>query len=402
MILGWYGHGNLGDELILECMLASIRSACDSPAFVVLSRNPVETKKLHGVHSIRRGKRLVNRVRAFWNTANADLFILGGGGLLSNYGSSDLSVMTWLGPLDLADRLGVATMTYGIGVAGEWTSAGAVIMNRVLSRVDAICVRDAGALDNLVKLGVTGGILTADPAVMLPEVRSFKPATARTGAPRVSVFLRHWYVSSDSVPDEGAWQRFKGELAECLDSLISERSASVRFVPMRATGATDDDREVAREVLDLMKRKGSATVAEGVPTSAELLETIDSSSLVIGMRLHSLIVAATLGVPALGINYHPKVLGFMDSVSAGGWVYLMGESPGGWLQRMAGLALDGHYPREAVLEGVTRLRALASQNTQAAVRLLSKVPRGRFRRISSAVRVFFRVQPLRPGAEPKQ
>jgi polysaccharide pyruvyl transferase CsaB len=390
VILGWYGHGNMGDEAILECMLASIRSACDSPSFVVLSKNPSETEKLHKVRSIKRGRRLSHRIRRFWSIANADLFILGGGGLLSNYGSSELSVLSWLGPLDLANRLGVATMTYGIGVAGEWTDAGADVMKRVLGRVDAVCVRDEGSLDNLLKLGVTGGILTADPAVLLPEVRSFRPAPSRVkSSPRVSVFLRHWYVSSDSVPDEAAWQRLKEELARCLDSLVSERSASVRFVPMRVTNATDDDREVAREVLNLMVNKGSVEVVEIAPSFPELLATVDDSDLLIGMRLHSLIVAATLGVPAIGINYHPKVLGFMDSVSSGDWVYRIGESPRDWLQNMAEQALDGRYPRDEVHKEVAKLKLLASQNTQMAVHLLNRDSRGKFRKVLSAIRVVF-------------
>ena len=45
---------------------------------------------------------------------------------------------------------------------------------------------------------------------------------------------------------------------------------------------------------------------------AEKLEAISTSSVVIGVRLHALVLAAAVGVPAIAISYDPKVDAFAE------------------------------------------------------------------------------------------
>lgn len=62
-----------------------------------------------------------------------------------------------------------------------------------------------------------------------------------------------------------------------------------------------------------MKQKGY--ILSKRYTVDEILSIIGNTSLVIGMRLHSLIYAANMNVPMVGLAYEQKVGFFMDSIN---------------------------------------------------------------------------------------
>ena len=389
VILGWYGNGNLGDEMILECMIAELKSLSNSLSFTVMSSSPAMTAKIHSVRSIRRHGGVSVRLQRFKEIVGADLFVLGGGGILTTYGSSELSVLEWLGPLNLAHELGIPTMTYGVGVEDQWSDSGKKAMSRVLGETDMVCVRDQRSIDNLTQIGVQSGVvLAADPAILLPDFCSYHNSPrSKDSPPLVLVFLRHWFVRQDRTYDEAKWAEFKIQLAGCLDSLVSGRSALVRFVPMRTSDPVDDDTRVATEVLGLMKNGAAVEVLDHVPSPSELLDMVVGSDLVIGMRLHSLIAAVSLGIPAIAINYHPKVRSFMESLQAADWVLEIGETTREKATDMAFRALDGHYPRELILREAERMKGLAHMNAEIAIKLLGAAKARRRHRSLSAFRV---------------
>lgn len=391
VILGWFGDGNFGDEIILECMLADIRRLDPSVSFVVISDDPADTTRRHGVRSIGRGGSIQQRLRRLRELISADLFILGGGAILSRYSNSDRSVLAWLVPMHLAHDLGLPTMTCAVGVGDDLSANVVRAMRRVLGETDAICVRDLQSVATLRQIGISDKVtLTADPAVLIPTPDSARIGTQASGTrPKVTVFLRHWYVSEDRVQNEAQWAEFKTRLASCLDSLILTRTAQVRFVPMRIKDPIDDDRVVAREVSSIMTKGSEATIVDRELSSSELLRMVAESDLVIGMRLHSLIAAASLGVPMIAINYHMKVRSFMESIGLGEWITEVGDSDPEWLREAAKAALAGGYPSAAVQAKVEGLKVLAHLNTEIAIKLVhdSSYQRGAFRRTIRASRI---------------
>jgi polysaccharide pyruvyl transferase WcaK-like protein len=156
---------------------------------------------------------------------------------------------------------------------------------------------------------------------------------------------------------------------------------------MRIKDPVDDDRIITREISQIMAKGKTVKIVDRTLSSSELVHLIAQGDLVIGMRLHSLIAAATMGVPSIAINYHPKVRSFMESIGAGKWVFEIGDPDGSsQLLNAAREALSGRYPREEVLAEVDNLRALAHLNTRIAAKLLhdDSFARGRFRRVIHA------------------
>ncbi|MHB8088162.1 MAG: polysaccharide pyruvyl transferase family protein, partial [Anaerolineaceae bacterium] len=81
VIAGYFGFGNLGDELILVSMINGLCAQQNDLSIVVLSGNPKSTSKTHRVKSIT-WEDYAGIVQA---VSTCDLVILGGGGLFHDY-----------------------------------------------------------------------------------------------------------------------------------------------------------------------------------------------------------------------------------------------------------------------------------------------------------------------------
>lgn len=91
--------------------------------------------------------------------------------------------------------------------------------------------------------------------------------------------------------------------------------ATVVFLPMASKH--DADVEMAEIVSNkLLVEHGfeQFLVIRGQPSAPEALSIISNSALVIGMRLHSCVMAAASGVPTIPIAYHPKLMGFASTL----------------------------------------------------------------------------------------
>jgi polysaccharide pyruvyl transferase WcaK-like protein len=177
-----------------------------------------------------------------------------------------------------------------------------------------ITVRDENSRSILQDIGVDNDIeVTTDPTVLLGTAVEGKPR-GLTSPPRVIVSVRHWFDKGFYIEDSEANRVFMESLASAVNYLVEQHSARVDFVPMRTT-SYDDDRTVAAEVVSLMKHGDKVKVHTRAPEVDEFVRMTGRSSLIIGMRLHSLIIGASSGVPIIGLEYMPKVRAFMDSIS---------------------------------------------------------------------------------------
>src|SRR5207237_880417 len=98
------------------------------------------------------------------------------------------------------------------------------------------------------------------------------------------------------------------ELAAGLDRFLSVHDASVVFVPFqRLATSREDDTGISRRVIDYMRYKDRAELIESELQPHEIVDLFRSCDLVVGMRLHSMIMAILAGTPAIALSYDPKV-----------------------------------------------------------------------------------------------
>lgn len=310
LISGWYGHGNLGDEAVLAGIVQASHQTAPELALSALTVAPAETAQIAGVRGVQRRGSFRGSTRLLEGAAvlRHQLFALGGGGLLKDYGSGPGNCHIWLRPMRQAQRLRKPTMTYALGIDEIRFPESQQIVRETLEQCELVTVRDPGSLRALREIGLTREVVvTADPALLLGQPVLAQPSRR----PRISITLRHWFSRGSAIENATEVERLHRELARACDALIEHHNADIHFVPFR-TARGDDDREIAREVVRAMRHGDAVTPWDVSPPLAGAVAHYQQVDFVIGMRLHASILAASCGVPFIAIDYMPKVRNFVE------------------------------------------------------------------------------------------
>ena len=304
-ITGSYGGLNLGDEAILQSIIAQLRR--DLPVEItVFSRDAEDTKRRHGVERAVPVRNL-SRAEITPEIERLDLLVFGGGGILY-----DAEARLYLREVTIAREKGVPVMLYAVGAGPLSDPTVQAHVREVLEHVEAITVRERSAQRVLEAAGVHREIIvTADPALLLkPEVlpRGVLKHEGLEGRRRlIGMSVREPGVAApDLDPDH-----YHALLANAADYMVDRFGADVAFVPMERSVL---DTQHSHAVIAKMLRAQRATVLKGEYTSGQLLSLMGRFSFAVGMRLHFLVFAALQGVPFVALPYAGKVGGFLEDL----------------------------------------------------------------------------------------
>lgn len=296
---GYYGFDNAGDEALLAAITSSIMKRRPEAEFVVFSGAPHRTADLHGIPAVHYMKPL----QIIRELSSSDLLISGGGSIFQDV-TSARSLPYYISVVALAKMLRKPVIFYaqGVGPINRWFSK--LLMRLVANRVDLITLRDEASRNYLIHLGVERPPMqvTADPVFSLEpnQIEEAKIALLLEEKnpehkPLIGVAVRYW------KPLDG----YQQELARVLDD-FAERGYGILFIPMDYP----EDMAASRQVMQQMKRE--ARMIDQHLNSREHLALISQLKLMIAMRLHALIFAASRGVSFAGISYDPKIDAFLD------------------------------------------------------------------------------------------
>jgi polysaccharide pyruvyl transferase CsaB len=364
-IVGSYGGLNLGDEAILQCIIAQLRDS-RPVAITVFSRNVADTERRHRVDRVI-GTRDLSRHELAPQIEVLNALVVGGGGILF-----DAEARLYLREAALAQELGVPVVVYAIG-AGPL--ADPVVQGAVRDCLDAaavVTVREPSARRVLEDAGVRRAIrVTADPALLLrPEPLKgdlLPPELRLTKRPLVGMSVREPGVAAPDLKEDVYHQL----LANAADYIVDRFGAEVVFVPMER-GLLDMQHSHA--VISRMAFPQRAMVLKGEYTPGQLLGMLGRFDFAVGMRLHFLILAALAGVAFVALPYAAKVAGFLAQVGV--------ESPP--LERVNAGRLTAHIDRSwdrrrSLAQRVARvlpgLQAQARQSHCALLDVLDRVER---------------------------
>ncbi len=299
VISGYYGFRNAGDDSILKTMIGDLKKEKPDISITVLSKDTDATERLCGVPAVNR----FNLLKIYFLLKKTKLLISGGGSLIQDV-TSDKSLAYYLGIISLAKHCGAKVMLYANGIGPVQNEKNYQKVRSVLNKVDLITLRDVDSAEQLNQLGVTEPEIrvTADPAFgMEPEsVERVDEILEKAGISAnthfVTIAVRPWEKLD---PD------FEKSLGYIADSLKRNYQLQTVFIPMQYKR----DAGICRAVMETME--SSAVLLEEWVTPQEILGIIKRSELLIGMRLHTLIYAAKVGTPVVGLTYDPKVQALM-------------------------------------------------------------------------------------------
>lgn len=357
-ICGFYGNYNLGDEAMLAGMINLLGECQKNLFFTVFSGDPQDSKLRHSVYSIHLQKRKHSFERLVEVMRNP-VFILGGGDLLRDSDQSSIA-LTWLRPLQQAIRLHRRTLVLGISVGEISRPETKLAIPKTLNRVDFISVRDEQSKFKLEELGVQKKIyVTSDLALeTIPKLISLQAPIKQNI--QIGVSVRHLTGRGSSL-DVKQYPKILQELAVALNCLVEKYGATIHLLPLRTQKDTchplDDDYVSSLELLRYTNNPSKFVVHRYFDSLHQFNQLVSSLDLLIGMRLHSLILASGLGVPVIAAEYDSKVKGFMEEIGQSSHSISLSQFDAQSLLLLAEKILENPSPyREELRIGVTQYR----------------------------------------------
>lgn len=308
MISGYYGFNNTGDEAVLTSMVRAFKEKIPQIKIVVLSQNPLQTSQAYQVKALNR-LHLISILNCLRDT---NLFISGGGGLLQDTTGKGWSILYYLGLILGAKIVKVPVMIYAQGVGPANKRINKKLIKWILNKVDLITVRDNPSKELLENLGVVNPSIyvNSDPSFLLRR-KDTTDIMYKYPHLRELIYSNNSTVIGISVREYNENRKdLRGIFAKVADDLIENYKAKIIFFPFKF----DEDVHISEEIFSLMKNKNQANILKSRLEPEELLSLLSRLSLMVGVRLHSIIFSTIAGIPFIALNYDPKVKNFVESL----------------------------------------------------------------------------------------
>jgi len=313
VISGWYGFGNIGDEVILQAMIDTFEKKYPNCNITVLSYKPEYTKKVQQVDAVFQipiqgiKKWIKNIILLRWIPTlkaikGCDIFVMGGGGFLSDWQPE--VPRGWLKQMRIAKFFGKKTMLYGIGAGPFLTDKGKKDTKYYIDNfVDEITVRDNESYEQLVnsvKVSVKVSV-TYDPVSKL-NIKRYNIKKTDNNLMGI-IFTPHF--NTEHWKNNNKWL----ELLECYKAMISSvaKNKKIKLIFFQK----DIEKELAVELAN-----NNMDITLSFPESYyDAIKEMSSCKAIISFRLHGNILAYVLNKPFLPIIYHHKTDGFLNKIN---------------------------------------------------------------------------------------
>ena len=355
---GYYGAGNLGDELLLSSLLQWARRNALEP--VVISYDVAYSQRIHDVHAID-VEDMPAIVRA---VAESQACVLGGGGIfqthhpfsysgLFEFGFGDIAA--YARPAVLAQQLGVPSVLIGQGVGPLIHEAARDIVRGVFNAAQAVTVRDEASLNLLKAVGVEREVLMAPDLVWtLPLPNLPNTQASKKGRTRIALVIRPWFKSP------GFEERMIAGILADLDPL---RHALVwipfqnHSIPYRSTSDTG----FVQQCMDKFGPEWEQEIVQDEQPE-RVIQALAACDAVVAMRLHAQILAFKLGKPTLSVEYDAKMTELSGQVQQDAALRIRPENDMHAWRRAIKRLCDIQSPLGFQFEKVEKLKAEATQH----------------------------------------
>lgn len=292
LLCGYYGEHNLGDDALLESLLAQLPGGITT---LVTAFDQEDVARRHGVATVQR--RSLKAVLFALSKCRA--LVLGGGSLLQD-ATSFASLLYYAALISAARLQGKPVLLWAQGLGPLRRRRSRSLVRWLLPMASGISWRDSGSARLARELGVAAPH-GSDAVWALPRQHWLG-----LGGPIVVCWRPTPHLKAE------AWRPY----LNALEWLAEQHDREVIWLPFHL----DQD----RKLLDDLQAQGLVGAAlyrrsrvVHVSTPSEAMAVFRSASLVLAMRLHALILAALSGSPVSALSYDPKVQACASELGCG-------------------------------------------------------------------------------------
>jgi polysaccharide pyruvyl transferase WcaK-like protein len=364
-VWGHYHGRNLGDELVVATLVDAIGKRLPQARIVAISIDPPETERRHGVPAFmlnpgritgrsvpadgpgggagapsgRHARGLVRRLlrnlpgarrllpaaegairiareipfsfRSYRLLRGVDTLVIAGSGqLLDSWrGPWDhpLTTFRW-GALARLARTTVLAPSVGAGPIDGRLSA--FLIRSALARAAYVSARDADTERVLRNIGMRRPIpVCPDMGWAFPFPPAHRPPPDPVATPRVGVNImshedpRYWPRG-----DAGRYQAYIAKMTDFVARLLAESEVAIFSSQTRSDRLAADDLMAHLEQRGLTGDPRLENCLGSVEEIDELVDVVGGCDYVVAARFHTVLLPFALGIPTLGLAYHPKTV----------------------------------------------------------------------------------------------
>lgn len=317
-LYGYYGQGNLGDDLLLRACVQGILGVCPEARFVVRAgKAATGLEALHipfevaGVDEVLAHKGRSKLARLFSALAiyrrhlrHCDWFVFGGGTLFHER-QSPLPIILLLLICLMARAMRVRIAALGVGVAELESRLALAALRGIILLSDVFAVRDEAGLMQCERAGASRRVATTADLAFALDGGGDGAATRETDKGRVIGIS----IYPPALQGNEAARKTGLALQGAIDRLRAS-GCTIRLLAFHhaADLAADDEMVLAGLVAGMPE--GSRLGIDLIRLSQEataLASTFEKLDLLCGMRFHGHVLAAINGVPFVGIAADNKI-----------------------------------------------------------------------------------------------
>ncbi len=141
-------------------------------------------------------------------------------------------------------------------------------------------------------------VFTIEPCSKSETANIFQAEGIDLDKPIIGFSVRKW----------DGYKNYTGIIASIADYVAETYGVMPVFLPMQHP----NDLLMVESIVSRMKHKGF--IIKNRYNASQVLGIISRMDLLVGMRLHALIFAVSLGIPVVGLVYEPKVEWFLEYI----------------------------------------------------------------------------------------
>ena len=328
-LVSFIDSSNIGDRLIAETLSDQLLTGIEIKKYsyklieesqVKINKNLVRRSKPHDIYYkyfrqlpliknvVSKGKWIRSRRRMYDSEdiqrfeaalQQSDFLMIGGGNAIFDLSPATLSAQRFDQVVSLAKQHQLPIFVSSIGIGPFCTKKQQNAAIATLKKCDFVSFRDKRSLEYLKNAGHPAAYASVDPVFLLPEVETFEQLKAQKKLQqRIGICVIDYRITGCSRKD---YLNYLKDMKNLIHDLAAAKKEIILF-----SSEVQDYETIETLYAEFLKDPQVNVVF--VKEKEDLLALYQSLNLVIGTRMHSMIVAVSQFVPIIGLSWQQKVV----------------------------------------------------------------------------------------------